>query len=68
MITALFGFAYAAVLMQGDVFREHIKEQPIIMYSGQDWSSDPASWLYTNRQSRFVVGGVEWTPDNQYHA
>lgn len=61
MITALFGFVMGPVLMQGDTFREHIREIPIIQYIGDD-----DSWLYARRQSRFVVGGVEWTTDAQY--
>jgi hypothetical protein len=66
MIAALFGITYAMILQQGDVYRQHIQETPIVLYTGQDASANPSSWLYSNRQSRFVVGGVQWTATNQY--
>jgi len=62
MITAFLGFTYAMILQQGDVFREHIHVEPIIMYS-----ADEGSWLYTHRQSRFVAAGLAWTETNQYN-
>ena len=69
MIAALFGITYAMVLQQGDVFREHIQETPIVLYAGQELTSaDPSSWLYANRQSCFTVGRVQWTAENKYHA
>jgi len=66
MITALLGFTYAAILMQGDVFREHIQQEPIILYAGQSASLDAESWIAANRASRFVVGFIEWTNGDQY--
>jgi hypothetical protein len=62
MFATLFGIAYAMVIQQGDVYRQHIRQEPIVMYAG-----DSEALLYINRySSRFVVGGIEWTPTNQY--
>ena len=63
MLASLLGITMAFVLQQGDVQREHLKQDIICLYQG-----DPDSIWYLQRHSGKWVANIQWIEENQYEA
>lgn len=63
MLSALLGMTMALVLQQADVNRQHLQQEIICLYPGDD-----NSLWYNERHGGKYVTNVQWIDEEQYNA